>query len=171
MNIFPCALHVYMLSCFNVLPCVHAQLLQSYPTLCNPLVWSLTGSSVHRILQGRILEWVAMPSSRGSFQSRDQTFISWSPALQVDFCNTIRNPWEACAIQQVLAVYLFFFFNFYPFSWSEWQHFEVFRIGLIIFIFQGCFDLLYLLVELDQEPKSLVQGSSQGSKFHWHLLT
>ena len=34
------------------------------------------GSSVHGILQARILEWVAMPSSRGSSQLRDQTLIS-----------------------------------------------------------------------------------------------
>ena len=36
----------------------------------------LPGSSVHGILQARILEWFAMPSSKGSFQSRDQTPIS-----------------------------------------------------------------------------------------------
>ena len=35
-----------------------------------------TGSSVHRILQARVLEWVAMPSSRGSFRPRDQTLVS-----------------------------------------------------------------------------------------------
>ena len=34
------------------------------------------GSSVHGILQGRILEWVAVPSSRGSSQPRDQTQVS-----------------------------------------------------------------------------------------------
>ena len=34
------------------------------------------GSSVHGILQARILEWVAMPSSRGSFQPRDRTWVS-----------------------------------------------------------------------------------------------
>ena len=38
-------------------------------------------SSVHGILQARILQWVAMPSSRGSSQPRDQT---GSPALQAD---------------------------------------------------------------------------------------
>ena len=37
---------------------------------------SLPGSSVHGILQARILEWVAMPSSRGSSQPRDWTWIS-----------------------------------------------------------------------------------------------
>ena len=35
-------------------------------TLCDPMDYSLPGSSIHRILQARILEWVAMPSSRGS---------------------------------------------------------------------------------------------------------
>ena len=36
------------------------------PTLCDPMHCSPPGSSVHRILQPRILEWVAMPSSRSS---------------------------------------------------------------------------------------------------------
>ena len=52
---------------------VCAKSLQLYPTLCNPLYCSPPGSSVHGILQVRILEWVAMPSSRGSSQSRDRT--------------------------------------------------------------------------------------------------
>ena len=44
-------------------------------TLCNPVGCSPPGSSVHGILQARILEWVAMASSRGSSQPRDQTHI------------------------------------------------------------------------------------------------
>ena len=40
---------------------------QSYLTLCNPMDCSPPCSSVHGILQARILEWVAVPSSRGSF--------------------------------------------------------------------------------------------------------
>ena len=47
--------------------------IQSCPTLCNPMDCSPPGSSVHGILQARILEWVATPSSRGSSQPRDQT--------------------------------------------------------------------------------------------------
>ena len=43
-----------------------AKLLQSCLTLCDPMDYSLLGSSVHRILQARILEWVAISSSRGS---------------------------------------------------------------------------------------------------------
>ena len=49
---------------------------QSCPTLCNPKNCSLLGSSVHRILQARILEWVAMPCSRGSSQPRDWIQVS-----------------------------------------------------------------------------------------------
>ena len=45
-------------------------------TLCNPLDSCPSGSSVHGILQTRILEWFAMPSSRGSSQPRDRTQVS-----------------------------------------------------------------------------------------------
>ena len=43
-----------------------AKSFQWYPTLCDPMDCSLPGSSVHGILQARILEWIAKPSSRGS---------------------------------------------------------------------------------------------------------
>ena len=46
--------------------CMHAKLLQSYPTFCDPMDCNLLGSSVHGILQARILKWIAMPSYRGS---------------------------------------------------------------------------------------------------------
>ena len=47
------------------------------PTLCDPIGYGSPGSSVHGILQARILEWAAIPFSRGSSQSRDQTQISF----------------------------------------------------------------------------------------------
>ena len=49
---------------------------QSCLTLCDPTDCSLPGSSVHGLLQARILEWVAIPFSRGSPQPRDQTWVS-----------------------------------------------------------------------------------------------
>ena len=49
---------------------------QLCPTLCDPMDCSLSGSSVHGILQARILEWVAISFSRGSSQPRDQTRVS-----------------------------------------------------------------------------------------------
>ena len=54
-----------------------AKSLQSCPTICDFMNCSPPGSSVHGILQARILEWVAIPSSRGSFQPRDGTCISY----------------------------------------------------------------------------------------------
>ena len=53
------------------LACVHAKSFHSCLTLCDPMDCSLPGSSVHEILQARILEWVAMPSSRGSSLPKD----------------------------------------------------------------------------------------------------
>ena len=44
--------------------------------LCDPVDCNPPGSSVHGILQARILEWVAMPFSRGSSQPRDRTWVS-----------------------------------------------------------------------------------------------
>ena len=48
---------------------------------CDPTDYSPSGSPVHGILQARILEWVAMPSSRGSSPPRDRTLVLLSPAL------------------------------------------------------------------------------------------
>ena len=55
---------------------------QSCLTVCNPMDCGLPGSSVHGILQARILEWVAIPFSRGS--SQPSGIKSRSPALQAD---------------------------------------------------------------------------------------
>ena len=54
-----------------------AKSLQLCQTLCNPMNHSPPGSSVHGILQARILEWIAKPSSRRSSQPRDRTHVSY----------------------------------------------------------------------------------------------
>ena len=56
--------------CFQFLK-VKVKVAQSCLTLCDPMDHSLSGSSVHGILHARILECVAIPFSRGSFQPRD----------------------------------------------------------------------------------------------------
>ena len=76
------------------------KLLQLYPTLCDPMDYSTPGSSVHGILQARILEWVAVSSSRGSSQPRDQTcvscivgrFFTTEPSSWLYFTNVLSNP-------------------------------------------------------------------------------
>ena len=62
----PC-MHVHMLLLLNRFSCVW---------LCNPLDCNPPGSSVHGILQARILEWVAMPSSSDPFPPRDRALVS-----------------------------------------------------------------------------------------------
>ena len=60
------------LALFSTIPCVHASL-QSCPTLCDAMDCSPPGSFVHGVLQVRIVDWIAMPSFRGSSWSRDPT--------------------------------------------------------------------------------------------------
>ena len=59
---------------------VHAKSLQSCSTLCDPMDYNPTGSSVHGILQARILEWVAMPASNPGIKPMSPA----APVLQAD---------------------------------------------------------------------------------------
>ena len=56
---------------------MRGKLLQSSPTLCNAMDHSPPGSSVHGILQTRLLKWFAMPSSRRSSWPRNQTHVPY----------------------------------------------------------------------------------------------
>ena len=67
---------------------MHAKSLQSCSTPCDPIDCSPPGSSVHGILQARILAWVAVPSSMGSSQPRDQTHVSYVSSLVGGFFTT-----------------------------------------------------------------------------------
>ena len=59
---------------------------QSCPTLFDPMDCSPPGSSVHEIFQARILEWVAISFSRGSFQPRNWTRVSCIVKSQSQEC-------------------------------------------------------------------------------------
>ena len=76
-NVFVCPL------CLSLIPYMlksknesESEVVQSCPTLCDPMDCSPPGSSVHGILQVRILEWVTISFSRGSSQPRDQNQVS-----------------------------------------------------------------------------------------------
>ena len=75
-----------------------------WPMDCSP-----PGSSVHGMLQARILEWVAMPSSRGSSQPRDQTQSLTSPALAGMF-STTSVTWKVSHFCTHFKIRLFGFF-------------------------------------------------------------
>ena len=53
----------------------YSEVAQSCPTLCDPMDCSLPRSSIPEIFQARVLEWVAISFSRGSYWPRDQTLI------------------------------------------------------------------------------------------------
>ena len=63
------AIYYYFIITMIVSVCVLVA--QSCLTLCDPMDYRLLGSSVHGIIKGRILEWVAISSSRGSSQPKD----------------------------------------------------------------------------------------------------
>ena len=73
--------------------CVCAKLLQSCPTLCDLIDCSLPGSSVHGILQERILDWVTMPLFRGLPNPGIEPACLMSPALAGGLYTT-RTAWE-----------------------------------------------------------------------------
>ena len=97
-----------ILKIISILFC--AKSLQSCTTVCNPMKCSLPGSSVHGILQARILKWVAMTFSRGSSWLRYHTcgsYISNFGRLVLTFTSVKITP---------LSYFfpLFSFFRWYP---------------------------------------------------------
>ena len=86
-NLITLFISACMLGCFNQV------------RLCDYMNYNPPGSSVHGILQARKLEWVAMPTSRGSSPPRDRSLIS--PALQEGFFFfffTTSTTWEVTLI-------------------------------------------------------------------------
>ena len=88
--------HLYVLnnSSYSIYVCVRAKSLQSCPTLCDSMDYSLLGSSVHGILHARILEWVAMPPPGDLPDPGIEPVSLTSPALAGRFFNT-SIIWEA----------------------------------------------------------------------------
>ena len=85
---------------FSVHVCYIASVLSEL-LRAHPMDWSLSGSSVHGILQARILEWVAIPSSRGSSWPMIEPMPLMSPTLAGRFF-TISATWEACSFSTSL---------------------------------------------------------------------
>ena len=92
---------------------MHVTLLQSYLTLCNPMDGSPRGSSVQGILQIRILEWVAMPFSRGSFQLRDWTHVSYGSCIGRHVLLLLVPPGNLRAVQLLISLDTGFIMSFF----------------------------------------------------------
>ena len=121
---------------------MHAKSLQSCLTLCDPMDCSPPGFSVHRIPQARILEWAAVPSSRGSFRPSDWTCVScllcWQmgsvplapPGKPLWLPYTIAIPLQVVHIREIkmyvhtetcteMVVTVFFFFLILSPNWEQ----------------------------------------------------
>ena len=70
---------------------LRVKLLQSGLTVCSLMDYSLPGSSVHGILHARVLEWVAMPSSRGSSP----------PGINMSFSSPAFHPYQVGSVARV----------------------------------------------------------------------
>ena len=105
-----------MCVCVCVCVCVCSQLPQSCPALCDPMDCSPPGSSLHGILQTRILEWITMPSSMGSSRHSD-----WTPLLRLLHCRQILYRWAT----REAYIYINIFIN--SCGWAH-RHFLVFAI-------------------------------------------
>ena len=94
---------------------------QSCLTLCDPMDCSLLGSSVHGILQARMLEWVAMPFSRESSQPRGWTLVSY---IECRFLTVWATRYlGACPIQT---------------KFSAWQSYHTLCAWVSWDLFYGC---------------------------------
>ena len=101
-------LHIYVHECI-LGHFIHVRLCNSVD--CNP-----PGSSVHRILQARILEWVAIPLSRGSSWPRDLTCISYVSCIGRQVLFITSTTWEACIY---ICVYIYIYTHIYIYMYSE----------------------------------------------------
>ena len=106
---------------------VHTQSLQSCSTLCDPMDCSSPGSFVHGISRARILEWVAISSSRGSSWLKDWTSVSCSSCIGrrvLYFCATWEAQLVSLAFNLLLWLnstqshYLMYFAIIYIFIWA-----------------------------------------------------
>ena len=79
---------------FTTVRALCSKLLQSCLTLCNPISCSQAASSVHGILQARILKWVIMPSCRGSSWLRNQMHVLYVSCIGGGFFTTSIT-WES----------------------------------------------------------------------------
>ena len=115
----------FPLICLYLYTCVHDQLLQSCPTLCDLMDCSPQGSFVCGILEARILEWVPMPSSRRLFQPRDWTDVSCISCIAggVFTAATLGKP--------PISMYLYLYLLLVLFLWRAMSNTLSLPLGLV----------------------------------------
>ena len=113
---------------------------QLCPILCDPMDWSLLDSSVHGILQTRILEWVAIPFSRGS-----SGVEPGSPALQAD---SLLRIWESLLLG---LCYLFYFIICFIYFISVIYTYFIYVTNNIVNVYFVCITYCILIIKQARE--------------------
>ena len=101
---------------------MHACWAASVLSLCDPVDYSPPGSSVSGILQARLLQWVAMPSSRAPSRPRDQTHVSYVSFIgrQVLYHYHLGSPYMYI-ITFFWIIYLYYLFQKMSEEMNEWM--------------------------------------------------
>ena len=126
--------------CVCVCVCAHVLVAHSCPDICDPLDCSPPGSSVHGIFQARILEWVAIPFSRGSSQPRDWTQVSCMSGRFFTIWATRETQQCRASYFDVLVDHVHFLFEKCFFS-----YFANFSFMLFAFLMLSCINCLGIL--------------------------
>ena len=114
----------------SIYVCVCGKAIQSCPAFCNLMDPSPPGSSVHGILQARILEWVALPSFRGSSWPRDWTHISCDSCIagMLIIAEQLQKP---MSIYLSICVSMYVFIHTYTHTHTH-THIWVFQVTQMI---------------------------------------
>ena len=95
-----------------------SEVAQSCPTLCDPVDCSPPGSSVHGVLQARILEWVAISFSRGSSRPRNRTHVSRIAGRRFNLWATREAPLMYGPLIYVWSPYIVYRWEIQPYMIS-----------------------------------------------------
>ena len=117
-----CVSYLYLALCFSwvaLFPGVSVA--QSCPAVCDPMDCSLPGSSIHGIFQARVVEWVAMPFSRGASHPSDRWNLGLLHHRQTLYHLSYRgrpivlqNATDFLLSVFQIAFYFAFIYPFYP---------------------------------------------------------
>ena len=125
----------------------------------------MSGSSIHRIIQKRLLEWADIPFSKRSSWPRDWTWVSWIAGRYFTIwatCDILLDHVEFTLIHwpNIPGSYSILFFTVLDFSFMTWHIFNCAQFPLCpsCFILSGAFSSCFLLF-----PESLLEGSNLGS--------
>ena len=113
---------------------------QSCPTLCDPMDCSPPSSSIHGILQARILEWIAISFSKGSSQPRDRTHVSRIVDRHFTVWANVADTVHPCFNGILPQSYFSLFFKHMPaeLAFFNWTIFKVF-IAFVTILLLICF--------------------------------